>query len=383
LLIGLTRWQYRHQHPRHAFESGIMKATLTIAGLAWLMALGTGRSAPEPGDTPHDCDFAAVLMKTGYIVPDTPQVNDPPGPSGPYDDPDDFFYDYITQRSSASSNPNGYGICYARLGQTMIDRRTQVWNSPNQVYSANPDPLDTARAAILDPRNQAWMVMAHSRMGTIGGAQQHPYYLDWNGRTYALMHNGNMQHPTKRPLFWDLWNNYGHYGQWWEEHPSNWNPGPSNYAGFCGTELLFHWIMRQVIAAKGDFAAGFQNAMTMTVSNQNGMINLREAFKDPAQNSFNVVMFDGTSLWIYRNTSTNGGNISYKDFGKFIGIKTRATMPGGVQVKQYSLLHILRSGQIIEYPNLSDSELPPVGKPVAKPVSTPEARLVPMSQIIA
>jgi hypothetical protein len=354
-----------------------MKAILTTAGLAWLLALETTLSAPQPGDPPHNCDFAAVLMKTGYIVPDAAQVNDPPGTSGPYDDPDDFFYDYIIQRSSVSSNPNGYGIFYARSGQTMVDRRAQVWNSPNQVYTVNSGPLDSAHAAILDPRNQACMVMAHSRMGTIGGAQQHPYYLDWNGRTYALMHNGNMQHTTKRPLFWDLWNNYGQHGQWWKEHPSNWNPDPSNYAGFNGTELLFHWIMRQVIAAKGDFALGFQNAMTMTVSNQNGVVNLREVFKDPAQNSFNVVMFDGDSLWIFRNMPPSGGNISYKDFGKFIGIKTRATMPGGTQVKQYSLVHILRSGQIIEYPDLPDSELPPVGKPVAKPVSTPEARLIP------
>ncbi len=329
-----------------------------MAGLVCLLALGTSIDARADDSAPHNCDFAAVLMKTGYIVPDAPQVNDPPGLAGPYDDPDDFFYDYLVQRSSASSNPNGYGICYARNGQATIDRRTQVWNSPNQVYHVNPGPLDAAHAAILNPSHEAWMVMAHARMGTIGGAQQHPYYLDWNGRTYALMHNGNMQHAAKRPLFWELWNHYGRHGQWWEEHPSNWNPDPSNYAGFNGTELLFHWVMRQVIAAQGDFALGFQNAITRTVSNPDGVVNLREAFKDPVQNSFNVVIFDGESLWIYRNTTINsGGNISYKDFGKFIGIKTRATLPGGTQVKQYSLVHLLRSGQTIEYPNLPDCDL--------------------------
>lgn len=366
-----------------------MNLSLTVAGFFCLLALGAGNGAPTSDSSLHNCDFAAVLMKTGYIVPDVPQVNDPPGLTGPYDDPDDFFYDYIIQRSSASSNPNGYGICYAGNGHSMIDRKTQVWNSPNQVYNVNPGPLDRAHASILDPSNEAWMVMAHSRMGTIGGAQQHPYYLDWKGKTYALMHNGNMQHPTKRPLFWDLWNNYGHYGQWWEEHPSNWNPEPSNYAGFNGTELLFHWIMKQVIAAKGNFAAGFQNAMTRTVSNENGVVNLHEAFKDPAHNSFNVVIFDGESLWIYRNMPTNGGNISYKDFGKFIGIKTRTTMPGGTQVKQYSLVHILRSGQVIEYPDLPHLDLragreaggsaptrrAPPGQ--ANAVSSPQPRLIP------
>ncbi|MGA2655972.1 MAG: hypothetical protein ABSH34_00475 [Verrucomicrobiota bacterium] len=333
-----------------------MKPTLTMAGIACLIALGTSISAPAGSSPEHNCDFAAVLMKTGYVVPDAPPSNDPPGSTGPYDDPDDFFYDYIIQRSSASTNPNGYGICYARDQQTTIDRRTQVWNSANRVYSANPGPLDNARAAILNASNRACMVMAHSRMGTTGGEQQHPYYLDWHGRTYALMHNGSMQKTTKYPLFWDLWNNCAFYGQWWDEHPSNWNADPSNYSGFNGTELVFHWVMKHVMLADGDFVAGFHQAITLTVSNRNGAVNLHEAFKDPTQNSFNVAIFDGDSLWIYRNTPSHGANlnISYKDFGKFIGIKTGVTLEGGVQVKPYSLLHILRSGRVIEYPEFPD-----------------------------
>ena len=396
LIAGPEKRQYSCQNVRHKFEPGIMKPALTIVRFAFLLAVGTSHSAPAGNRLEHECDFAAVLMKTGNIVADAPQLNDPPGPAGPYDDPDDFFYDYIIQRSSASSNPNGYGICYARNGQTTIDRKIQVWNSANQMYRANPGPLDTAHAAIMDPTNQAWMVMAHSRMGTTGGAQQHPYYLDWNGRTYALMHNGRTQTTTKYPLFWDLWHNCGHDGQWWEEHPSNWNADPSNYSGFNGTEIVFHWVMRQVILAKGDFVAGFHNAITMTVSNQNGVVSLHDVLKNPAQNSFNVIIFDGDSLWLYRNTPAKRDvlNISYKDFGKFIGIKTLATMEGGTQVRQYSLVHILRSGQVIEYPDLPDSELragrqaggsaptrspaqsPPAGR--AKAAWTPQAWLIPI-----
>jgi hypothetical protein len=240
-----------------------MKSTLTMAGIAGLIALGTSTGAPASGSPEHNCDFAAVLMKTGYVVPDAPRLNDPPGPTGPYAAPDDFFYDFIIQRSSASTNPNGYGVCYARNDQTTINPRTQVWNSANQVYRANPDPLDHARAAILNPSNCACAVMAHSRMGTTGGAQQHPYYLDWNGKTYALMHNENLQKPTKYSLFWDLWNHCAYYGQWWDEHPSNWNSDPSNYSGFNGTEIVFHWLMKQVILAHGDFVAGFHNAITI------------------------------------------------------------------------------------------------------------------------
>jgi hypothetical protein len=182
--------------------------SFTVAAFLCLLAVETGKEVPTNDSALHNCDFAAVLMKTGYIVPDVPQVNDPPGLTGPYDDPDDFFYDYIIQRSSASSNPNGYGI-----------------------YS-----------------------------------------------------------------------------------------------------------------------------------------------------------------WIYRNTPTNGANISFKDFGKFIGIKTQATMPGGTHVKQYSLVHILRNGQVVEYPDLPDTDLragrqasgsaptrspghsPPSGQ--ANAVSSPELRLI-------
>ena len=168
------------------------------------MPAHTVSSRPE-----HNCDFAAVLMKTGYSVPDAARLNDPPGPGRTWDTPDGYFYDYIIQRSSASSNPNGYGICYARNGRTGIDRGTQVWNSLNQFYAANPGPLDFAHAAILNPTNQAWMVMAHSRFASIVGGQptaigqQHPFYLDWNGKTYALMHNGGLEITVKSPLFGD------------------------------------------------------------------------------------------------------------------------------------------------------------------------------------
>jgi hypothetical protein len=208
----------------------------------------------------------------------------------------------------------------------------------------------------MDASNKAYMVMAHSRMGTTGGGQQHPYYFDWNGKTYALIHNGNNQDSTKYPLFWDLWHNYGHYGQWWSEHPSNWNAEPSNYAGFNGTELIFHWLMKQVILAKGDFLTGFHNALTLTLSNPKGMVNLHNAWKDSARNSLNLVIFDGDSLWVYRNTPIQGAklNVSYQDFGRFIAIKTQETLKGGFQVRQYSLVHISRNGEVIEYPDLPD-----------------------------
>ena len=78
-----------------------------------------------------------------------------------------------------------------------------------------------------------------------------------------------------------------------------WNAHPSNYSDLKWSELVLHWVMKQVIQAKGDFVAGFHNAITMTVSNQNGVVNLHDALKAPARNSLNLVIFDGDLLWVY------------------------------------------------------------------------------------
>jgi hypothetical protein len=331
--------------------------------LVLLMGLAMILSSPVMARESHNCDFGAVLTMEGYIIPDIPN---PPPPPPPFDDPDDFFYEFIID---CRYNLNGYGIIYSKDGETVIPE-DQRWYSP-QPYPYGP--LNEAHQVIMNPSNHAVMVMAHDRWGTSGWAGgNHPFTFEWNGRTYAFMHNGSITADIRQALWNELYNWYVYENDvepWFDQHPSNWVPAQytGDWTAFIDTELLFHWIMKNIIAHNNSTFAGLQAALIARVRTNpppppSPIIDLYDQFISYFYiNTINFVLFDGESLYVYRNSPWNGNdhNISYKQFGSgFVGVKTQRNIEnGGHQVPQFALVHITRDEAPVEFSNFLDRHI--------------------------
>ncbi len=306
----------------------------------------------------HNCDFAAVMTKDGVIIPDLNRDS-----QLTLDNPPDYYYDFVTSRSTASTNDDGYGIVYCKDGQSYIPRATQTWYS-FLPFSSSPWQFINARSAIQTPANEAVMVMSHARNGTGGLPGNHPFTFDYNKRTYAFMHNGFIiddgnANNIKEALWNELYNHYGdRAGDWFREHPSNWVDfaDTDDYDNFIDSELVFHWIMKNIIEQNNNTFNGLHAALTETTlrcpaGSAYRSINLNsQLINNVAANKLNFVMFDGENLWIYRNTPISGNNynLSYKEFSfGMVGIKTQETV--GTQLDQFTMVKVTRDGSPMEF----------------------------------
>jgi len=237
----------------------------------------------------HNCDFAAVIAGRDYLIPEISDGLAHPHFPITFDCPEDFFYDFIIQ---CDYNPNGYGIVYSRDGETLIPLSQTAYST--LPYSSHPGPLDEMHDAIMDPASGAAMVMAHDRTGT-GGAGNHPFRLTWKGTTYCFMHNGYIPNSLKQALWWELYHDWpGAPGSWFVEFPSNWvDPGQvGNYALFIDSEIVFHWIMKQVILTDGSMLAGLYHALTAEIDNPCGQFDLLTLFNQTGSYKLNFVLCD-------------------------------------------------------------------------------------------
>lgn len=300
----------------------------------------------------HNCDFAAVLTRSGYSIP---YIQDG---MFSFDDPDDFYYEWLT----TTTNPDGYGNIYAANGHTTIPFSQQDDYYSTSPYWVDPDPWDLFWLDTFNVNDPAVLVMSHTRWGT-GGSGNHPFLFNFDGRTYSFMHNGGILTNVKNALWNELYNLYGNgNGQWFSEHPPNWLPNPASWANpanFIDSELLFHWIMKHIIEANGSEFSGIHSALTgsarvNTAPPYIAMSLLNAFFTDYANNKINFVLGDGDSLYVFRNTPINNNirNISYRNVNNvFTGIKTQWTEPGFTTVPQFTLLHVTRENQPREFAN--------------------------------
>jgi hypothetical protein len=328
--------------------------------LVLLMGLSMILSSMVMAQESHNCDFGAVLTLEGYIIPEIPQNDDPPPP---FDDPDDFFYEFIMD---CNYNLDGYGIIYLKDKETAIPEDQRWYSSDPYPYG----PLNDAHQVIMNPSNHAVMVMAHARSGT-GGSGHHPFTFKWKGRTYAFMHNGSITDNIKYALWNELYNWYVYENDvepWFDQHPSNWNPNPGIWDDFIDSELLFHWIMKNIIDHNNSTFAGLHAALTAHVRTNpppppSPTIDLYDQFIVPFPiNTINFVLFDGESLYVYRNTPWNDNihNISYKEFDSgFVGVKTQDNIEDDINncVPQFTLVHITRDASPVEFANFLDLQI--------------------------
>jgi len=300
----------------------------------------------------HNCDFGAVLAKEGYQITDVGEA-------------DYYFYDFIIQHSTQGDDNDGYGCLYLKEGQSIIPPSQKYYLvGTNISYAVEPPPkqLDLAHTAIMDPANDAVMVMAHARNGTGGNIPgNHPFIMEWEGKTYSFMHNGFIRSDGTPNIKWAFWNYLynvwgGGGGVWFEGHPSNYvpHPGPTdNWQNFVDTELLFHWIMSHIIDHDGSILAGLYEALTGTVEGQGGsVIDLYSQFHNQVySNTLNIVLNDSEALYVFRNRLNSGNDyyVSWSEFPEYVALRTDP--PDGTEVPQFALVYIPRDHSPITFTN--------------------------------
>lgn len=293
-------------------KNGLL-AVMLVLTFATLM---TGKGYAE------NCDFAAVLAKGDHLIANISDPDgDPPYPEIDFDDPEDFYYDFVKLRSFY--NPSGYGIIYYEDGVFTVPESQRYYSE--EPYPQNPDPLENAHDDIINPDNNAVIVLGHDRTTTQGAPGNHPFWFHLEGvggepnRSYTFQHNGDCSY-----LRCAIYNYLG--DDWFIEHPSNW--GASNWDEFIDSELLFHFIMAHVIDNNGDVIGGIMSALNETSIYDpitGNYLDFSSLFESQTY-IINFVLSDGEALYIFRNSSISGHsyNIEYKvnDNG-FVGVKTR------------------------------------------------------------
>lgn len=356
-----------------ASRNGIrVKHLLCLMVFSALFAVGApAREVREE----HNCDFAAVITrakaKEHCLIAQMPRG--PGGIANP-DDPEDFFYDFLVAYSGSApdQNPDGYRLVYYRDGEAVLPEY-ETTGGPNYPYRSetyyhdHQRPMENAHEDIMDVTNKAVIVMGHDRKGEVGEGN-HPFTFEGEGRTWSFMHNGGIEDDIKQALWNELYNNTGNLpGEWFVEHPSNWvDPWQTgNYGDFIDSELLFHWIMKNILEKDGDALAGLYQALTAEVEMPGGgIIDLYDRFMNPAHftNNINFVLCDGEALYVFRNTPWNWSNpgdwdheVSYEIFdveGGFVGVKTQDPLQN--RIAQFTLVYIPRLGEPVEFPFFLD-----------------------------
>lgn len=211
----------------------------------------------------------------------------------------------------------------------------------------DPEPLDIAENRIENSDYEAIIVLGHDRdRGRTAqyAAGQHPYRFEWNNKTYTFQHNGSQDAKQQMIDYCEAID-----PDWFEIHPLNWVCLGNNHnlvETVGDTELLFHYIMSRIIEYEGDVVNGMISALNET--DLDGY-NFRDSLLAESI-EVNIVLSDSEALYVFRNFM--GYNLSYKDYGDFVGVKTSTTMTGGTPLEQYSLVVIPRVGEITIYDNI-------------------------------
>lgn len=295
------------------------------------------------------CDMSAVIAKSGYVLPQILDNEQHPADNYmdiTFDSPRDYYFDYLYYRSS--SQVDGYGVIF-------YEDNNQLLNSNNIFYqvgynqhcfNGHEDKMFEADSAISDILSNAKIAMGHVRSGT-GGEGNHPFRFDWNGKTYTFMHNGSINNTWMERLHSDLGG-----ADWFSSYPSNWitMPQTQDYLNFIDSELIFHWIMKHVIEVNGDVKQGIYNAFRAEtdIANYIEMISTQGLI-------VNIILSDGEKLYVFRNSSLSGQsyNLSIKDHGNFISVKTRTSDDNSIQLQRYDLA-VVSDEDIEVFPNFLD-----------------------------
>lgn len=269
------------------------------------------------------CDMFALLLKEGCSFADCEEeVN--------------FYFDYLTTRSSNATNNDGYGIIAYREGEPRLEEGDYWYKTGTGTWygDGEPDILDDARVAILDADNHYFLVIGHARNASVG-AGSHPFRLESEELTISMCHNGVMD-SSLLAVFME------YLGEvWFEEYPSNWSGEYGNIGSFIDSELYFHYLAKEIIGAEGDVMTGICNALEETDL-------LGESVGDVILGggcSANFLLADGEALYGFRNSSTTSTayKLSWEEYPGMFAVKTQTYLSNIFQ--QNELIAFRRNGE--------------------------------------
>ncbi|RLD60138.1 MAG: hypothetical protein DRJ01_10165 [Bacteroidetes bacterium] len=322
-----------------------------------------------------DCDMVAMISKTGFSI-STIEMG-----TGDYDDPDEFI-DFLIDHSTGGTNPDGYGVTYIDEDGNFPYINTtnlvtefyspQAWYVTAQDILANTyyydyvhngnhyftGPMEAARDAIKLDDNNVAIVLGHDRRSSTA-LGNHPFRFDYDANTtFQFMHNGGIDDDIKLALYNELGG-----ASWFttNNHPSNWNTSYTQYNQFIDSEILFHWIMSNIIDNGGDVLSGIHDALTATIDD--GEIDLEYEFSNPYyyyywHNVVNFVLTDGETLYLFRNGGNNWDHhlLSWQENDNdSYSVKTQTELENGLN--QFDCVVISRDEEPIVYNNFFDLDI--------------------------
>ena len=210
--------------------------------------------------------------------------------------------------------------------------------------------------AINDNVNDIAIVLGHDRRSSTA-IGSHPFRFDYGSSTFQFIHNGGIDDDIKLALYTELGG-----ASWFSStnHPSNWNTNTTQYNQFIDSEILFHWIMSNIMDNNGDVLSGIQDALTATVDD----IVLQDEFSNPYYYSYywhnvvNFVLTDGETLYLFRNGGNNWDHhlLSWEENeNNSYTVKTQTELENGLN--QFDCVVISRDEEPIVYSNFLEMKI--------------------------
>jgi len=310
------------------------KGILRCIVFMFVLSVAVSFATPVQG-----CDMVAIFCKS------TPLIADIPITAGAYNDPMDFWNQFVNV--FRPSNPNGYGIIYYGINDG--DFR-HIWeyalaHPDNQVFRSQDSfsqvASNNARLRIFNQDgldHNAFLVIAHARYASGGNnniPDPHPFVWDYpNGEntdesiSYTFAHNGTVDKVKLRHMTEELWASW-HPGEVW----SNIYPYKTEAIGnneLVDSEAYFHFLVCNIKLA-GTVEEGIRRSLI--------------AMKDWNQYR-NFIFADAQNLYLFKGLTSSPYEhyLGYVNNADFFGVLTGGT---GTQVGNNDMVRFYFPGGTI------------------------------------
>ncbi len=297
------------------------------------------------------CAMSAVIATEGNCLAEFPQQGSG-NQYSQYNDPWDYL-GFVMANSRPSTNSDGYGVVGYTGDSYQLEEQHKwfkrvvrpadfdaVYYTGSFVrqglldYSYPLDVLDLAMFQMKNPSQDIAIALCHARNATGVTLGNHPFWFNYNGRTYTLMHNGNAN--RARAFMINRITQMNSELDWFNVHRSNYF-SDADPQFWVDSEVLLHFIMSHIIARQNDTRRGIITAMQ----------DLRFYLDTVGWGVYNYIFSDGDKLYAFRSTPITGAyshyQLSYKDSHGFYGIRTLAPGPGFIQLRAKELVEFSRS----------------------------------------